>query len=82
MRPQPTIASDRLLATAILWLLGGSVLLLTTLVPLHTEALGWTPTFWLLIAPLIALLGLEPGLPRQLLAGRPRRPLPHQAIWH
>jgi hypothetical protein len=85
MRPQSLITIDRqrLQAAATAWLFGGSVLLLTTLVPLHTERLGWTPAFWLAVAPLIALLGLEPGLPRRLLARRrPRRPLPHHAIWH
>ena len=67
----------------MLWLLGGSALLLTTLVPLHTELLGWTPTFWLLGAPLAVLLALEPTLPRQLLALHlPWRRRLHATVWH
>lgn len=59
---------SRLLALALLWLLGGMVSLATTLIPAHTVLLGWAPTLWLLVAPLAVLLTLEPGLPRQLLA--------------
>ncbi|SFR95659.1 hypothetical protein SAMN05216570_1236 [Dyella sp. OK004] len=73
----------RLLAGALLWLLAGGALLLTTLVPVRTDLLGWTPAFWLVGAPLALLLVLEPSLPRQLLSllrGRRRR-VPH-AIWH
>ncbi|MEO9215804.1 MAG: hypothetical protein ABI227_09155 [Rhodanobacter sp.] len=73
----------RLLDATALWLLGGAVLLLTTLVPLHTELFGWAPAFWLLGAPLIVLLTLEPALPRLLLASvRPRRRALHSLIWH
>jgi hypothetical protein len=73
----------RLVAGALLWLLAGAALLLTTLVPAHTDLLGWTPAFWLLGAPLALLLVLEPGLPRELLAlARRRRPRASQAIWH
>jgi hypothetical protein len=72
-----------LLGAAVLWLLGGGILLLTTLAPMHTELLGWTPTFWLLGAPLVVLLGLEPGLPRQLLALRqPHRRAMQEVVWH
>ena len=46
-----------LLAIAVLWLFGGGVLLLTTLVPAHTALLGWAPLLWLLGAPL-AWLGV------------------------
>jgi len=67
----------------MLWLLAGSALLLTTLVPPHTELLGWTPVFWLLGAPLVVLLALEPALPRLFLARcRPRRHAPHSLVWH
>lgn len=55
---------ERLLAIALLWLATGSVLLLSTLVPAHTALLGWAPMLGLLVAPLAALLILEPGLPR------------------
>jgi hypothetical protein len=74
---------QHLLGAALLWLLGGSALLLSTLVPMHTDLLGWTSTFWLVGAPLIVLLGLEPTLPRQLLAlCQPRRRLPRSVVWH
>jgi hypothetical protein len=85
MRQQPPATPDhqRPLAVAALWLLVGSVLLLTTVIPLRTDALGWTPAFWLVVAPLTALLGLEPRLPLQLLSlRRSRRPLAHHAMWH
>jgi hypothetical protein len=55
-------------------------MLLTTLVPAHTELLGWTPLFWLLGAPLVALLGLEPALLPSL--ARRRRRVSHGAVWH
>jgi hypothetical protein len=65
---------SRLMVATLLWLLGGMVLLATTLVPAHTALLGWAPTFWLLLAPLAVLLTLDPSLPRQLLAlMQPRR---------
>ena len=74
---------SRLLAVSLLWLLVGSVLLATTLVPAYTELLGWSPLFWLLCAPLAVALTLEPGLPRQLLAlCRPRRRHASSLIWH
>lgn len=57
----------RLLATAVLWLFTGSVLLATTVVPTYTDLLGWTPFFWLFAAPLAVALTLEPRLPQQLL---------------
>jgi hypothetical protein len=78
-----TIRHERLLGGALLWLLAGAVLLLSTLVPAHTRTLGWTPAFWLLGAPLVVLLALEPSLPRQLLAlARPRRRRAAQLIWN
>ncbi|HET6806165.1 MAG TPA: hypothetical protein VFH59_12055 [Frateuria sp.] len=40
------------------WLLGAFVLALTP-VPAHTEAFGWAPLFWLLLAPLCVLGGLR-----------------------
>jgi hypothetical protein len=72
---------QRLLGIALLWLIAGAALLLSTLVPAHTALLGWTPAFWLLVAPLSLLLTLEPSLPRQLLALRHRRPL-QRVAWH
>lgn len=79
----PAIAHPRLLTAVALWLLGGTALLLTTLVPAHTALLGWSPVFWLALAPLAMLLVLEPSLPRQLLTLRRRRgPARHGAVWH
>jgi hypothetical protein len=85
MRPQVADSDrhSRLLAASLVWLLVGSALLATTLVPAHTELLGWTPMFWLLWAPLAVALTLEPSLPRQLLAlCRPRRRNASSLIWH
>jgi cytochrome c biogenesis factor len=85
MRPtqQQAARHERLLGASLLWLLAGAVLLLTTLVPARTELLGWTPAFWLVGAPLVVLLALEPSLPRQLLVlMRPRRQRAAQPIWH
>lgn len=81
-QPLPSAHHQRLLGAAVLWLLAGTVLLLTTLVPAHTDTLGWTPAFCLLVAPLVVLLALEPTLPRQLLAlYRPRRRWARGAAW-
>jgi uncharacterized membrane protein len=78
-----SVRRSRLLAASLLWLLVGSMLLATTLVPAHTELLGWTPMFWLFCAPLAVALTLEPSLPRQLLAlCRPRRRRASRLIWH
>ena len=90
MRPQPlskthrdNASRQRLLGAAVLWLLAGSFLLITTLVPVYSEMLGWTSVFWLVGAPLIVLLTLEPSLPRQLLALRqPRQRSLRTAMWH
>jgi hypothetical protein len=85
MRPH-VVDSDRharLLALCLLWLLAGSFLLASTLVPAHTEWLGWAPFFWLFFAPLTVALTLEPRLPRQLLRlCQPRRRRASQLIWH
>ena len=59
---------QRVLGGVLLWLLGGSTMLLTGLVPAYFAALGWSLMYWLVLAPLTMLLVLEPGLPRQLLA--------------
>ncbi len=75
----PDSHRPHLLAAALLWLLVGGLLLLTTLVPLHRPQLGWPPAFGLVGAPLIVLL----GLPRQPPArARSRRRARDQAIWH
>ena len=48
-----------LVAGAGLWLTLGSLLLVLTPLPAHTDALGWAPLFWLLLAPLCMLGGLR-----------------------
>ena len=74
---------QRMLGAAMLWLLVGSLLLITTLVPVYSQMLGWTSAFWLVGAPLTVLLTLEPSLPRQLLALRRARPSSlRAALWH
>lgn len=82
--PLPSPHHQRLLAAAIVWLSVGIFLLLTTLVPAHNSLFGWTPTFWLLGAPLIVLLALELRLPRQLLMRRRSRRIQatHGVVWH
>lgn len=85
MRSQVADSNRRasLLVASLIWLSLGSVLLLTTLVPAHTDFLGWTPMFWLLWAPLAVTLTLEPGLPRQLLKlRRSRRRNAARLIWN
>lgn len=74
----------RLFALAGCWLLAGSALLLTTLVPAHTAMLGWTPIFWLLAAPLLVLLATAPRRPRRVLSrrGARRRRAVVAAIWN
>jgi hypothetical protein len=84
MRPNTSITHhERLLGAALLWLLAGGALLVTTLVPARTDALGWTPAFWLVAAPMVLLIALEPALPGQLLrALRPRRRSASRLIWN
>lgn len=45
-------------AASVCWLLVGAFALALTPLPAHTLALGWSPAFWLLLAPLCALAGL------------------------
>jgi hypothetical protein len=80
----PSGHHQRLFVAAALWLLAGAFALITTLVPAHTELLGWTPMFWLLAAPLTVLLALEPQRVSRLLTRRRRLPLSaiHGVVWH
>ena len=48
-----------LAAGAILWWLLGAFLLTLTPLPAHTDTLGWTPLYWLLLAPPCMLAGLR-----------------------
>lgn len=45
-------------AIGLCWLLVGAFALILTPVPAHTVQSGWSPTFWLVLAPACALLGL------------------------
>lgn len=56
--PPPSPAFP-LAAGAGLWLSFGTFLLALTPLPARTEALGWAPLFWLLLAPLCVLAGLR-----------------------
>lgn len=45
-------------AISLCWLAVGAFALALTPVPAHTAESGWSPAFWLLLAPACALLGL------------------------
>lgn len=80
--PLPSAHQPRLRIAAVTWLLAGCITLITTLIPAHTDLLGWTPAFWLLAAPLAVLLVLEPGWPTARRVRRRVRQPPwiHRAI--
>lgn len=46
-------------AIGLCWLCVGLFALALTPVPAHTPESGWSPTFWLVLAPASALLGLR-----------------------
>ena len=85
---RPTTASciarqrQRLLGAAALWLFIGAALLASRLVPMYSALLGWSAAFWLLGAPLLMLLALEPGLPRQVLSLRFARRRARDVVWN
>jgi len=58
---------------AMAWMAVGALLLLVTPLSGHSDALGWTPVFWLLLAPASVLVAMKPGLPLQLLVSLFRR---------
>jgi hypothetical protein len=58
---------------ALAWLAVGTLLLLLTPLSAHSESLGWTPAFWLMLAPASVLVAIKPGLPLSLLASLFRR---------
>lgn len=58
---------------AMAWLAVGTLLLLLTPLSGHSESLGWSPVFWLLLAPASVLVAMKPGLPLSLLAALMRR---------
>lgn len=49
-------APDPITLAAATWLACGIVMLGLTPLPLHDATLGWSPAFWLLAAPAVALL--------------------------
>jgi hypothetical protein len=85
---RPTTASciarqrQRLVCAAALWLFTGAALLASRLVPMYSALLGWSGAFWLLGAPLVMLLALEPGLPRRMLSLRIARRRARDAVWN
>ena len=46
-------------AIGLCWLLVGAFALALTPIPAHTAQSGWSPAFWLVLAPACALLGLR-----------------------
>ncbi|MDR6644362.1 MULTISPECIES: hypothetical protein [Rhodanobacteraceae] len=58
---------------AMVWLALGTLVLLVTPLSGHSETLGWTPVFWLLLAPASVLVAMKPGLPVSLLVALFRR---------
>jgi hypothetical protein len=68
LTPRRTVA-----LIALAWLAGGMLLLLLTPLSGRSDALGWTPVFWLLLAPMSVLVTLKPRLPLDLLASLMRR---------
>jgi hypothetical protein len=54
---------------ALAWLTAGTLLLLLTPVSARSETWGWTPLFWLVLAPASILVAMQPRLPLALLRG-------------
>lgn len=46
-------------AIGLCWLLVGAFALVLTPLPARTVGAGWSPLFWLVLAPACALLGLR-----------------------
>lgn len=67
--PIPTAAvAPRYRFIALAWLAVGASLLVLTPLDAHDESWGWTPLFWLLLAPLSLLAAMQPTWPLHLLA--------------
>jgi hypothetical protein len=74
MTRNETISPRRLRALLALgWLFAGAVLLVFTPLSAHSEQWGWTPAFWLLLAPASLLVALQPRLPVRLVVAAVRR---------
>lgn len=61
----------------VLWACAGGLALAGGIAPMHCALLGWSLPYWLLLAPGMLLLVLDPGLPRRLL----RRPRKRARAW-
>lgn len=61
VRPCSARHRQRMIDLLVSWLLVGSGLLLARLLPPYSVLLGWSPAFWLVLAPLTMLLALDPG---------------------
>lgn len=53
------VFSQRLAAFALAWLAFGAFALLLTPLPAHNAQFGWSPLFWLVLAPVCVLGGLR-----------------------
>ncbi|MEO6967781.1 MAG: hypothetical protein ABI132_04895 [Rhodanobacteraceae bacterium] len=56
----PYHQSDVLTLASLAWLATGLVLLCLTPLPAHDAAHGWSPAFWLIVAPAVVLAMLHP----------------------
>ncbi|TAM95897.1 MAG: hypothetical protein EPN40_09920 [Rhodanobacteraceae bacterium] len=63
--PSPAGQPDILALAAATWLACGIVLLGLTPLPLRDASLGWSPAFWLLMAPLLLLTAKRLLIPRR-----------------
>lgn len=76
MTKKPTTRQTQQLHLTLAWLGAGSALLLLQLLtplPLFSPRWGWTPIFWLLLAPLSVLAVLQPSWPLHWLAQQLRQ---------
>jgi len=70
-RSESTPSHDAVTLAAATWLACGVVLFGLTPLPWRDATLGWSPAFWLLMAPCVLLAARRAFLPR---AETPRRP--------
>lgn len=62
--PESTRLYDGLTLATATWLACGIVLFGLTPLPWRDAALGWSPVFWLVVAPCIVLIARQAFLPR------------------
>ena len=78
----PAHFRQMILSSIGLWLVAGSLLLITGLLPVHSVLLGWSLPFWLVLAPVLLTLMVAPGLPGiWLRQRRSRRRTLHANTW-